>query len=236
VRMANGYRAAGTPGGSQAPVRAATAGTAATGAPVSAATASGAPTRSASAAKKKRKKKRRSTDAGAGAILLLRDIIIAFVVIIVVLQFIKPTIVFETSMENTLHPQDYVFLAKQAYRFGEVEAGDIIVFQSTLDDDMGGKKSLIKRVIAVPGDTLEIKDGYVYRNGEQLYEPYTKDGTTQGDLDPIIVPEGMYFAMGDNRLHSKDSRDPEVGYVPFENIKGKVVFRLFPISDIGAVE
>ncbi|MDR3304770.1 MAG: signal peptidase I [Clostridiales Family XIII bacterium] len=170
-----------------------------------------------------------------GMLLLLRDIAIAFVVIIIILQFIKPTIVFEHSMEDTLHPQDYVFLAKQAYVFGAVEHGDIIVFRSNLPDDYGGTKNLIKRVIGLPGDTIEVRDGAVYRNGARLDEPYTKEGITEGEMAPVVVPADSYFAMGDNRRVSLDSRDPRIGCIPADDIRGKVFFRLFPLSTIGAV-
>jgi len=165
----------------------------------------------------------------------VRDIVIAFVIIIVILQFIKPTIVFEHSMEDTLHPDDYVFLDKQAYRFGDINYGDIIVFSSNLPDDHGLPKNLIKRVIGKPGDTIEVKDDAVYRNGVRLVEPYTKDGTTLGEMDLITIPPDEYFAMGDNRQVSKDSRSPDVGCVPRDKIEGKVIFRLFPISSAGSV-
>jgi signal peptidase I len=168
---------------------------------------------------------------------LVRDIAIAFAVIFIALQFFKPTIVFEHSMENTLHPEDYVFLAKQAYTFGDVESGDIIVFRSGLVDEKNGKaKNLIKRVIGLPGDVIEIKDDAVYRNGERLDEPYTKDGVTLGSMAAVTVPEGCYFVLGDNRGVSQDSRSGEVGFVPDDSVEGKVVFRLFPISRAGTLD
>ncbi|MDR0875710.1 MAG: signal peptidase I [Clostridiales Family XIII bacterium] len=173
---------------------------------------------------------------GRSALLFVRDIAIAFAILILILQFVRPTLIFEHSMENTLHPQDYVFLAKQAYTFGEVEQGDILVFKSVLLDDHGTNKNLIKRVIGLPGDVIEIKDSAVYRNGERLVEPYTKDGVTEGVMAPVTVPEDEYFVMGDNRRVSLDSRREEVGCVPEENLVGKVIFRLFPISTAGVVK
>ena len=168
-------------------------------------------------------------------LLLLRDIAIAFAVIVLILQFVKPTIVFEHSMEDTLHPEDYVFLAKQAYKFGEIEFGDIVVFESLLLDERGTHKNLIKRVIGLPGDIITVKNDSVYRNGERLVEPYTKEGVTVGEMEPIIVPQGEYFLMGDNRRVSLDSRDPDIGFIPEEMIRGKVIFRLFPISSAGSI-
>ena len=170
------------------------------------------------------------------ALILLRDVLVAFAVIIIILQFVKPTIVFEHSMEDTLHPEDYVFLAKQAYLFNDIKFGDIVVCESAILDDRGVPKNLIKRVIGLPGDIITIKDDAVYRNGERLEEPYTKDGVTQGEMAPVTVPQDAYFLLGDNREVSKDSRNADVGFVNKDEIKGKVVFRLFPISTAGRVK
>jgi signal peptidase I len=169
------------------------------------------------------------------ALLLLRDIAIAIGVIVLILQFVKPTIVFEHSMEDTLHPQDYVFLARQAYFVNDVKFGDIIVFKSALMDDNGTYKNLIKRVIGLPGDVISIQDDSVYRNGERLDEPYTKEGVTLGEMAPITVPNNAYFVLGDNRQVSTDSRSGIVGFVAEDRIEGKVFFRLFPISTAGRV-
>jgi len=182
---------------------------------------------------KKRKVER--GNAMKSSLLLLRDIGIAAAVLIIILQFYKPTIVFEHSMEDTLHPDDYVFLARQAYVFGEIETEDIIVFESKLMDDRGRPKSLIKRVIGLPGDIIEIKDGAVYRNGSMLYEPFIKGDVTPGAMDAEAVPEGSYFVLGDNRGVSMDSRAASVGYVTEDRIRGKVIFRLFPLSTAGVI-
>jgi len=169
------------------------------------------------------------------SLLLLRDIGIAAAVLIIILQFYKPTIVFEHSMEDTLHPEDYVFLAKQAYVFGDVEFGDIIVFESQLLDERARPKSLIKRVTGLPGDVIEIKDDAVYRNGQRLYEPFIKGDVTPGAMAAVTVPEGAYFVLGDNRSVSMDSRAAAVGFVTEDRIQGKVIFRLFPLSTAGVV-
>ncbi len=166
---------------------------------------------------------------------LLRDIAVAVVAIVIVLQFIRPTIIFEHSMENTLHPDDYVFLAKQAYTFGDIKFADIVVFESDLIDEHGTEKNLIKRVIGLPGDVIAIHDDAVYRNGERLEEPYTKDGITIGEMAPVTIPKDSYFMLGDNREKSKDSRDASVGFISEDRIKGKVIFRLFPLSTAGSL-
>lgn len=165
------------------------------------------------------------------------DIVIAFIIAAVILFFIKPTIVREHSMENTLNDGDYLFVSKQAYKlFGnEPERGDIVVFSSELETVTGKNKLLIKRVIGVPGDQIAISNGFVYVNGEQLTENYTKDGYTASNMDPVTVPEGCLFCMGDNRQNSTDSRDSRVGCVQMDTIMGKAVFRIFPFSKIGSL-
>jgi signal peptidase I len=166
----------------------------------------------------------------------IRDIAIAVVIAIIIMQFIKPTIVKEHSMEDTLHPNDYIFLSKQAYSLGgEPKQGDIVVFHSSIasEDGTGSTKNLIKRVIATEGDTVEIHDGVVYVNDKALKEPYTKDGYTNGQMPEITVPEGDLFLLGDNRQSSRDSRDPSVGFIPEKEVIGKAVFRVFPLSGFG---
>ena len=186
-------------------------------------------------ARETRQEPESSASVGRSALLLLRDIGIAIGVIIIILQFVKPTIVFEHSMEDTLHPQDYVFLARQAYLFNDIQYGDIVVFKSALMDEKGTYKNLIKRVIGLPGDVISIQDDAVYRNGERLDEPYTKDGVTLGEMAPVTVPLDAYFVMGDNRQVSTDSRSGIVGFVQETRIDGKVFFRLFPISKAGRI-
>jgi signal peptidase I len=164
----------------------------------------------------------------------VRDIAIAVVIAIIIMQFIKPTIVKEHSMEDTLHPNDYIFLSKQAYNLGgEPRRGDIVVFHSALESDDGTTKNLIKRVIAVEGDTVEIHDGVVYVNNDPLEEPYIKDDYTDGQMPEITVPEGDLFLLGDNRQSSRDSRDPSVGFISKGKLIGKAVFRVFPVSGFG---
>ena len=166
----------------------------------------------------------------------IKDILIAIVVAFLVLQFIKPTIVQEHSMENTLQPNDYLFISKQSYRlFGDPQRGDIIVFHSVLTTADGAEKLLVKRIIALPGDTISIAGGVVYVNGEAQDEPYTKDGYTNTEMDEVTVPEGQLFCMGDNRQNSRDSRDPLIGFVDEDDVLGKAVLRLFPFSKFGGL-
>lgn len=168
---------------------------------------------------------------------LLIDLVIAMLLAALVLYFVRPTIVKQSSMEDTLHENDYMIMARQAYKSHGPERGDIVIFQSELADANGNDKLLIKRVIGLPGDELTIINQQVYINGELYMEDYLKDGfTPAGDLfaegEIYTVPEGCYFCMGDNRVHSVDSRSSTVGPVQFEAIQGKVILRLFPFNKI----
>jgi len=165
-----------------------------------------------------------------------KGIALALVCAVVILQFIKPTVVQQHSMEPNFYTNDYLFISKQAYRLfrGTPQLGDVIVFSTEQAD--GTEKLLIKRVIGTPGDEISIAGGKVYLNGKIIDDSYTKDGTTNGDIDKLIVPSDAVFCLGDNRLISIDSRSDDVGLVSYEDILGKVVFRLLPLSNMGAID
>lgn len=165
------------------------------------------------------------------------DILFAVIVAFLITQVVMPTVVKQHSMENTLMEDDYVLVGKKAYKwFGVPERGDIVIFDTDLPTEgRRGSKILVKRIIGLPGDTIAIHDGKVYLNGAVYKEDYTKDGLTSGDIDEETIPENCYFCMGDNRLVSRDSRDPSVGLVSINDIQGKVLFRLFPLKDFGSV-
>lgn len=163
----------------------------------------------------------------------IRDIIIALLIAGTILLFFKPIVVKQESMQPTFYSNDYVIVSRQAYNlFGDVERGDVIVFKSDLVDENGEQKHLIKRVIAVGGDTIEIRDGYVYLNGEMLDEPYVAEEGISGEMSSVTVEEGKMFVMGDNRRVSQDSRSPELGQVEESSIVGKVVLRIYPFDSI----
>lgn len=163
----------------------------------------------------------------------IRDILIAVAIALVILYFIKPIIIQQESMQPNFYEGDYVITARQHYKlFSQPKHGDVIVFESQLLDEKGNKKNLIKRIIGLPGDEIEIMDGYVYRNGEKIDEPYVKEEGLSGEMIKVQVPEKSFFVMGDNRGVSRDSRDPDVGCIKEDTLVGKVVIRLFPFNKI----
>ncbi len=146
------------------------------------------------------------------------------------------------SMQMTLMDQDRLLLTSG---YEQVTRGDIVVISRELKPDVtaadgGGRtvmlEPLIKRVIAVEGDTLSIEDGQVYLNGEVLSEPYLNQTTPAFELTgTVTVPEGHVFVMGDNRWDSHDSRWNDIGFVEVGDIVGKVFWRIWPLPSFGAV-
>ena len=161
----------------------------------------------------------------------IKDIAIAIIIAVVILSFFKPIIIQQESMQPNFFSGDYVVVSRQAYTlFGDVEHGDVIVFKSDLLDEEGNPKHLIKRIIGVPGDTIEIVEGTVIRNGEKLDESYISEEGMSGEMAPVIVEEGKLFVMGDNRRVSQDSRSQTIGQVEQDTIVGEVVLRIFPFN------
>ncbi len=128
-----------------------------------------------------------------------------------------------SSMEKTIMTNDRVIGLRLAYRDSDPERGDIIIFKFPDNE----KILYIKRVIGMPGETVEIHNGEVTIDGEILSEPYLTT-TTEGDFGPYLVPEGHYFMMGDNRNNSADSRYWNNTYLSRDKIVGKAVLRYWP--------
>ena len=164
----------------------------------------------------------------------VKDVCVVGIAAVIALQFIQPTRVFGISMQPTFYEKDYLIISKEAYAKTLPKRGDVVVFQSNIKNVKGDKELLIKRIIGLPGETVMVRDGSVYINGNMISDGYTKDGTTNGDMT-VKVPAGKYFCMGDNRLHSTDSRFSDVGCVALNKIKGKVVFRVYPFNKMGKI-
>lgn len=154
-------------------------------------------------------------------------IAVAFLIATAVRTYvIQPYVVPTGSMEPTIAIGDRVLANKFIYRFGSPEAGDIVV----LDDPTGTVDTLIKRVIAVGGQTVDLRDGVVFVDGVALDEPYTygKPSEPQIQTIPYEVPEGAVWLMGDNRTDSADSRT--FGSVPLSEVRGKAFWTFWPVS------
>ncbi|MDD4837467.1 MAG: signal peptidase I [Dethiosulfovibrio sp.] len=133
------------------------------------------------------------------------------------------------SLIPTLLPGDRVLVCKFWYYFQEPKRGQVFVFKYPVDP----KRDFVKRLIGLPGDKLEIKQGQVLINDRPIEEPYVVFPDAFS-MEPVKVPEGHYFAMGDNRPNSQDSRF--WGFVPENNVRGPVFFRYWPITRIGLVD
>lgn len=165
----------------------------------------------------------------------------------------------QSSMEDTLLAEQKLFINKFNYNFSTPKIGDIVIFLELeekggfideavryLDslvlfftnhaEDIDTKyPRLVKRVVGAEGDRIDIKDGHVYINEEELTEPYAKGITLEGDINlPITVGKNQLFVLGDNRSVSEDSRD--FGLIHINQVEGKAVFRFAPFNKIGKVK
>ena len=158
-------------------------------------------------------------------------LIVIFVTYLIVTYVGQRTKVSGPSMEATLHDGDNLIVDKISYRFREPERFEIIVFPYQYAEDT----YYIKRIIGMPGETIQIKDGYVYINDELLEEDiYGKeiiDETKKGIADePIVLGDDEYFVMGDNRNNSSDSRDTSVGVLKRTQLVGRAWLRVYPFE------
>lgn len=129
-----------------------------------------------------------------------------------------------------IHDQERIFVNKFIYRFHSIERGDVIVFSFPLDPN----RSLIKRVIGLPGETVRIQNGKVLVNGQELREKYVPDNFESTESDPPVnVGRDHYYVLGDHRNLSNDSR--AWGLVPRQNIYGKAVLRYWPLEEFGLI-
>ncbi|MCR5176052.1 MAG: signal peptidase I [Anaerovibrio sp.] len=161
----------------------------------------------------------------------IKDWVISIVIAVALAMFIRTFIVElylvdGPSMMPTLEHQQRLVVNKFIYKIREPERGEVLIFQYPRDKS----RDFIKRVIAVPGDTIEIKEHNVYVNGELQNEDYILS-KCRNDYPKTTIPEGHVFVMGDNRNNSEDSRFPDVGFVPYNLLKGKAMMVFWPVSD-----
>jgi len=169
------------------------------------------------------------------AIYLLAIFLVSFLLVKYVGQ---RTIVDGSSMNPTLENGDNLWVNKIGYAFSDPQRFDIVVFPP---DEKDGNTYYIKRVIGLPGETVQIGlDGTIYINGEALEESYGKEIIDPDHIyraiDPITLGDDEYFVMGDNRNNSIDSRFLSVGNVKKDAIIGKAVFRFYPFGSFGTIE
>lgn len=136
-----------------------------------------------------------------------------------------------SSMESTIMTGNVVFSTRYDVQEEDLERYDILTFVAPDDPDI----TYIKRLIGLPGETIEVKDGKVYADGVELDGSFTKETQNQAGDGIYEIPEGCYFFMGDNRNNSNDSRFWDNPYVPIDDIQAKAKCILFPFSDIGSL-
>lgn len=155
--------------------------------------------------------------------------------------------IYGQSMDNTFQNGQYIIVNRLAYKtpLASPERGDVVVFvppghpeSSFWERLLGipGETDFIKRIIGLPGDTVHIEGSQVYINGQPLDEPYIREQMIPSQSQNWVLGANQYFAMGDNRNFSKDSRDPSVGPVEGSRIVGKVLAVYWPVSDAKIVE
>jgi signal peptidase I len=161
----------------------------------------------------------------------VRDLAVAMSLALIIIVFLyQPVKVEGTSMAPLLSDQERIFINKFVYRFEPIERGDVVVFWYPLDRS----KSFIKRVVGLPGETIELRRGHLFLDGRELAEAYVPasffDGSSYG---PLQIPANSYFVMGDHRDSSNDSR--MFGAVSREFIYGKAVFAYWPVDHFGSI-
>lgn len=181
-------------------------------------------------------------------------VLVALVIAVIIKTFLVQAFwIPSSSMENTLLVNDRVLVNKLSYRFGDVHRGQVIVFDDPRGEERDGegfigavvrnvaeavglstpRSEFIKRVVGLPGETIEISGGRVLVDGVALDEPYLKPGAGMPDFGPMVIPEGHVFVMGDNRSASQDSRF--FGPIPEEDIVGRAFVVIWPPSRWGGL-
>jgi len=157
---------------------------------------------------------------------------IVILAIIIRVFVIQPYIVEGQSMEQSFHNNDYLITEKISYKIREPKRGEVIIFHPPDNPSV----NYIKRVVGLPNDKIEVRAGGVYVNDKKIYEPYLTSNeetlNSQKNDYVIVLRDDEYFVFGDNRNHSRDSR--EIGAIPKENVVSRVWFRLLPINKLKA--
>lgn len=168
--------------------------------------------------------------------------VVAGVIAFVVRTFVfVPVMVDGQSMMNTLQDREFLIATKYDYLLGDPERFDVVIchYPGRMRPGLLGigevQEDFVKRVVGLPGETIELRAGELYVNGEFVAQDFARTESV-ADFGPYTVPEGHYFVMGDNRNNSTDGRDPRIGVVDQRCILGKALFVLLPFQDAGVVE
>ena len=157
---------------------------------------------------------------------------IIVVVVLIRIFLVDPVRVDGPSMNTTLKNGEILLLNKIVYKKGNIKRFDIVVVDK-------GDKYIIKRVIGLPGETIEYKNNEIYINGEKIKDPYPSTKTDDFSIEDVghtKIPGDTYFVMGDNRADSLDSRYPSVGVIKKEHILGRARFIIWPFNRFGKVK
>lgn len=162
-------------------------------------------------------------------------LILVFVLVLAPNYLVEKYLVDGTSMENSLHDGEQVLIEKVSRYFKGPERFDIVVFTKNHGTYT---KTYIKRVIGLPGETVQIMDNRIFINGEELSEEFGKDPMDSAGIasEPVVLGENEYFVLGDNRKVSADSREKSIGTVKKEELEGVVFLRIAPFSAFGKVK
>ena len=164
---------------------------------------------------------------------------IVYIIIIIGLAYLIITFVGQrtqvsgSSMETTLSDGDQLIVDKISYRFRDPKRYDIVVFPYQYEENT----YYIKRIIGLPGETVQIIDGYVYINGELLDEHYGNEVMADPGIasEPVQLGDDEYFVLGDNRNNSQDSRSSNVGVIHRDDLLGRAWIRIWPLADFGVI-
>ncbi len=161
--------------------------------------------------------------------------ILVFVLFLAPKYIVEKVLVDGTSMENALYDGDQVLIEKISRHFNGPKRFDVVIFTKNHGTY---NKTYIKRVIGLPGESIQIIGDSIYVNGEEIVENFGKDPIDDAGIasETVVLGEGEYFVLGDNRLVSVDSRDRAVGAVSIEEIEGVVILRVAPFSAFGKVD
>jgi len=165
--------------------------------------------------------------------IMFNEIVLAIIIALLLKNFvIDSRYIPSSSMYPTLQIQDRLLINKLSHRFGELQRGDIIIFRPP--PSVPTRSDHVKRLIALPGDIVEVTNGVVYINGEAVQEDFIY-GPPNYEIPPTEVPENSLFVLGDHRNFSNDSHQ-WVDWVTKDDVRGKVFFRYWPLDRFGRVE